>query len=246
MAGLSSLCSVMIFTSAEPTMTPAAPDSRAVLTCSGREMPKPSSAADALDVGMGADAGFGDEDAVFRHEAGKAGRTVKVDRQIPQIAVVDADDLRAEAHGFAHFVFFRSFGENVKAEAVGKGCQACAGAGLEHGEHQEDGVGARCAGGEDLAFVDDDVLGDDGEGRQGAHLGETLEASLEDRRLGENGDGVGKARVDGGVLLEVHFGANDAEARRIAASAMGPRAVPLRAAVRMPASVAMVMIRLPA
>ena len=162
---------------------------------------------------MGADAGLGDEDPVPGDEKRESSGSVEVDREVAQVAVVDADDLRARGRGLEDLGFARSLGDHVESEPLREGGEPAAGLGLEHREHQEDGVGASGAGGEDLSLVDRHVLGEDRELREGAHPGKAPEASAEGRRLREDRNGVCVAGVGACAGFEVDVAADHAEAR---------------------------------
>ena len=170
--------------------------------------------AERLDVGVRADAGFADGEASLRHQGCQTGRASEVDREVPEVAVVDADDARAGSGGVGEFGLVGHFGEDVEAE-LGRACgQLFVAFGREHGKHQEHGVRARRSGGEQLTFVDDEVLGQQRTVGQPSHGGETFEAAVEKTGLREHRNAVGKAAVDPCVLVQIDALPNEAERGR--------------------------------
>lgn len=82
---------------------------------------------------------------------------------------------------------------------------------VEDGDDEEDGVGAPLDGLEDLAFVDDEVLAQEGQGDGGADLAEVIEGPLEEGLVGEDGQAAGAGFLVGlGDADGVEVGADDA------------------------------------
>ena len=105
-----------------------------------------------------ADAGLGDHHCPIGSEFGQACGAVEVDGEIVKIAVVHAEDFRAELDGTVSFVLVDHLGEHVHVERLGDGSQVRVLLVGKDGEHEQDRVGAEVARGVDLDLVDDEVL----------------------------------------------------------------------------------------
>ena len=55
------------------------------------------------------DAAFGNEENILRHQRPQAAARIEGDREVLEVAVIDADDAGAAGDGPAHFVFIVGF-----------------------------------------------------------------------------------------------------------------------------------------
>jgi len=113
-----------------------------------------------------------------------------------QIPVVHANDLGAEREGMLHFVGVVDLDEGLHVEGEGVCVEGAETVWREHGDDEEDGVGAVEAGFGDLVLVEDELFAEDGgavgEGIDGGTgEAEVKEGTVEPGGLGEDGDDGG-------------------------------------------------------
>ena len=113
-----------------------------------------------FDVGPRRNAGFGDEQAIGRQSCEPL-RGREVDRQILKVAVVDADQRCAERQCAPHLRLVVDFHQRIHAETAGFGDHRSRFAIVEQRQHHEDCVGPGDPRFDDLARVDEEVLGED-------------------------------------------------------------------------------------
>ena len=145
---------------------------------------------------MRAQSRFGDAHGVPADGAGKFPRARNVGAQRAQIAVVDADDARAEPIRAAHAVRRVCFGEHAHVHRARRAGKAQIRFVVEHGKHQQHRVGAEAAREKNLILVDDEFLAQHGLRELGAHEREVFVSALKEFFVAEHGDGVRALRVD--------------------------------------------------
>ena len=165
------------------------------------------------DGGCVADAGLGHNHCPVRGELRQAGGPVEVDGEVVQVAVVDAEDPRAECGGARCLLLVDHLGEHVHVEGGGHGGEVRVLVVGEHREHEQDCVRAEVAGGVDLHLVDDEVLAQDGQVRCGRDSGEVVVIAPEVVGLAQHGDGGGVAGVDARYLPRLVVLADGAQRR---------------------------------
>ena len=117
-------------------------------------------AGEPIDVAAADNAGFGNEQAV----GSKAGEPLgggEVDREIAQVAVIDADQRRSERQRAPHLAFVMNLDQHIHAEAprfLDHGARCVV---VQQRQHDENGVGTGDPGLDDLAPIDEEVLGKD-------------------------------------------------------------------------------------
>lgn len=149
-----------------------------------------------VDVGGAMDSAFGDEDGVRAgagkpEASGQAFGGTEVDLEQVEVAVVDADEGRADVQGAVQFGFVVNFDEHGEAGGAAEVVEPPQAVVVENGGDEEDGVGAPLDGFGDLSFVDDEVLAEEGEGDGGSDLAEVGEGALEEFFVGEHRETVG-------------------------------------------------------
>lgn len=160
-----------------------------------------ASAAEASEVGGGADAGFADEEAWVVDEFGEPEGVGEVDAHGGEVAVVDAEegvggvgeaDVGLDAEEFVEPVDFE---EDGHAELLGEDEEVDEVGLAEAFGDEEDGIGAGGAALVDLPGVEDEVFAEDGEGDGVADASDEGEVAGKERRIGEAGDRRGAVGV---------------------------------------------------
>ena len=126
--------------------------------------------------------------APARHVFGESERGFQGDFEGGEIAVVDADQVRAGIDGDVEFAAVVNFDESAEAIARGGLAEVANLARGEDGGDQQDGIGAVCRGLQDLRGVDGEILAQDGEGDGGAGGFEIGQAALEKCLVGEHAE----------------------------------------------------------
>ena len=113
------------------------------------------------DRGRFANAGFGDDEAIVRHEPAQARRPLQVHLERPQIAVVEADEPGPGRERALELAFVMGLDERFEADLERTIDESSQSSGrMEHRQQQHE-VRAGCAKHRQLARVDDEVLGED-------------------------------------------------------------------------------------
>ena len=156
-----------------------------------------------------------DQERAGGHEFGESERGIQGDFEGGEIAVVDADQVRAGFEGDGEFAGVVNLDEGAEAIARGGFAEIANLARGEDGGDQQDGIGAVGRGLEDLRRVDGEILAQDGEGYGGAGAFEIGQAALEKWLVGEHAEGGGSARfVGAGDAGRVEIVGEDALAGR--------------------------------
>ena len=104
-------------------------------------------------------------DSVTRMRSGRQRRQPlgrrEVDAEIAKVAIVDPDQRRAERQRAAHLVLVMNLDQRVHAEAARFGDHRRAPLVIEQRQHHQHRVGAGNARLDDLARIDEEVLGED-------------------------------------------------------------------------------------
>ncbi len=150
-------------------------------------------AGQAAHVARAFDARFRDHQAVLRHPPGQPPGDPEVDRKIPQIAVIDTDDARAQSQRPVQFGLIMDFRHHVEAEPLGDLGTGAISIIIEDRENQEDRIRPEEAGLEDLIGIDDDVLGQNRAIDAGADPRQVLGRAIEKAEVGDHRDGIGDA-----------------------------------------------------
>ena len=140
------------------------------------------------------DAAFGDEDGLVA-EAGRGeeafGQALgggEIDFEGLQIPVVHADEPGRDFQRAAELLLVVHFHEHGKAGLAGEGMETFELFIGQNGDDEEDGVRAPFDGFENLAFVDDEILAEQGQLDGGADLAEIIERALEELLVREDGE----------------------------------------------------------
>ena len=114
--------------------------------------------AEEFDVLMGADAAFGDDEAVGGDAGGEVDRGLDVGLHGFEVTVVDADERGLQAEGTVEFALVMDFGQHVHVERAGEFLQFAGETVGEGGHDEQDAVRAHEAAFEHLPGVEDEVL----------------------------------------------------------------------------------------
>ena len=122
----------------------------------------------------------GDDQAIARHQRREPLGGREVDVEVPQVAIVDADDRRAERHRAAHLGRVMRLDQHVHAEPPRLVEDRRRFRIVEQRQDRQHRVGAVQARLRHLARVDDEVLGEDRAGKDAAHRREIVERAAEE------------------------------------------------------------------
>ncbi len=170
-----------------------------------------ASAADAADVGGGAEAALGHNDSIL-DSCGQAHGGAQVNGEIVQIAVVDANQISAGGQRALQFRLVVNFHQRGQAGGCGPRAEAAQLGVLQDAHDEEDGVGPALDGLGYLAFVNNKVLAQQRQGdglADGAQISQrTLEEVLigQDRQAGGPGGFVFARDADGIEIRAYHPG----------------------------------------
>ena len=166
---------------------------------------------EARDVGGGEDAAFADDDAVGRDERRELLADAERHLEGAQVAVVDADELRAERQRALEFGAVVDLDQHVHAEPVG-GVDQRARLRVGDARHDdEDAIGAPGARLEHLVGLEQEVLAQGRQAGRLARLRQIFGPALERRRVGEDREAGGAAlRIGAGQRRRVEIGADQA------------------------------------
>ena len=95
----------------------------------------------------------------------------QVNGQVVQVAVVHAEDLRAESPRALRLLLIDHLGEYVHAKGACKGGEAPVLLIVQHREHEQDGVRTKVARGVHLDLINDEVLAQHRKVRGGGNRG---------------------------------------------------------------------------
>ena len=140
-------------------------------------------------------------------KAGESLRGGEVDREIAQVAVIDADQRRSERQRAPHLAFVMNLDQHIHAEAprfLDHGARCVV---VQQGQHDENGVGTCDPGLDDLPSIDEEVLGKDRSFEPLPGGCEIVERAAEVSGVGEHAQRIGNAgvaarncrRIGGGV-----------------------------------------------
>jgi len=130
---------------------------------------------------------------MIRDESSESKAVVGIDLQRPQITVVEPDEARAGRQGRLEFTLVVDFDQRLETEFAGKLREMGKLLRRQDRRQQEDEIRSGGAQERQLAFIDDEVLGQDRDldrGPDGAQIGHR---ATEPVGLAEHGDGAGAA-----------------------------------------------------
>ena len=146
-----------------------------------------------MDVDGRVDAAFGDFQDVGGHHGCEIEGGFEPHFEGAEIAVVDADDLRAGVERCAEFFRVVDFHERVHSILPGQLAEVAHFACGEDGGDQEDGVSSVGCGFDDVERRNGEVFSDGGQCDSGTRSGEIVETALEKVAVGEDREGGGSA-----------------------------------------------------
>ena len=138
----------------------------------------------------------------------------QIDAQIPQVAVVDANDLGAQFDGTLEFSLGTDLGEHAHLQGCGYCGQLTVLLVIQHRQHQQYRIGLMMARQVDLVGIDDEVLAQHRYADLAAYPGQKGEVALEILLVGQYRNGRGVAAVDAGDELGIEVIADQALGRR--------------------------------
>ena len=144
----------------------------------------------AIDIVAGADPGFGNQDAVGS-EAGKPLGRRDIHAEVAKITIVDADERGAEAQRAAHLHLVVDLDQRIHAEAARFGDHLTRGRVVEERQHHQHRVGSGDARLDDLARIDEEILGEDRAVELTAGGGKVVERSTEKFAVAQHAQAVG-------------------------------------------------------
>ncbi len=115
-------------------------------------------------------------------------RAVQVNRQVAEIAVVDADHFGFQRDGALELFFVTHFGQHAHVQTVRHGSKLAILLVVQHREHQQTGIGLVETRQPDLIRVDDKVFAQDRLRRDAADDRQKIEAALEIFLIRQHGD----------------------------------------------------------
>ena len=148
----------------------------------------------ARHVVRGEDPALGDQQGADGAEDGEAFGHGQIDLEGPQRAVVDADQIAAQLAGAGHFGLVVGLDQGVHAETLRLGQQVGGEGVVDHGEDDQDAVGAQRAALGHLPGIDEEILAQAGQGDGVAGGGEEGVVALEAGPVGKNRQTLGAAR----------------------------------------------------
>ena len=119
----------------------------------------------------------------------------EVDREIAQVAVVDADQRRAERQRAAHLGFVMNLDQRIHAEAPRFVDHRARCVVVEQRQHHQHGVGAGDPGLDDLPQIDEEILGKDRSVELGAGRRRDRRAIRRSKRVDEHAQRIGDAGI---------------------------------------------------
>ena len=161
-------------------------------------------------LGAVVDAGFADHHPIPRDPGRQLLSAGKIDAQIPQIPVVDANHRGAEVDGAGQLLLVAHLGEHPQAQFFRHFEQGAIPLVGEHGEHQEDGVRLIVAGQIDLIGVNHEVLAEHRLLDAAPYPGQEGEIPLEELLVRQHRDGGGVVAIDVGDGLRAEVIADQA------------------------------------
>ena len=165
---------------------------------------------EAFDVAPGADAALTDEGDVGRDAVAEPEGEVEVGDEPGQIAVVDADEGRAGVEDAGQIGLVVELDKDGHSEPPGALSKRDELAVVKDFGDQEDGVGPREPGLDDLVLVDDEILPQERHGDRRSGARQVGELALEEGGVGEDAQAVGAVcLVDSGDGDRVEIGADD-------------------------------------
>ena len=148
------------------------------------------------------DARLGHLDGVGGEQSGHTREARDIDAQVAQVAVVHADELRADVDRAPGLVGGVHLDQRRQSQTQGQGVQGGQGRIVQGRHDEQDEVGARRARLPDLVGLDDEVLAEHRDPHRGPDGGQVLQRTPEPAPLGEHGDGGRPA----GLVLESQRG----------------------------------------
>ena len=145
---------------------------------------------------MGVDAGLTDDNPVIRNQCGQGSDLIKIHGKGSQIAVVDTDNSGVEFYRSCDFVLMGCFGKNSHPQTVGKVPKLSVGFIGKHGKHQQYCVGFVVSCQIYLVRIEDEVLAEYRNIHRCAYLGNVFVSALEERFIGQYGNGAGVVAVN--------------------------------------------------
>jgi hypothetical protein len=158
-----------------------------------QEARQPGSAGGGNVGGVG-DAAQGDRDRVGGQLSGQAHRGAKVGVEGGKVAVVDADEGRAEARELLEIGFVVDLHEALQAQFMRERMQTDERGRVEEADDQQQRIRAHHRRGRNRVLAQDEVLAQHRQGDGGTRGPEIVGAALEECGLGQNRDRGGSAR----------------------------------------------------
>lgn len=155
-----------------------------------------ASAAELPEIRMGAQAGFGDGEAVFGNMLDKLERRLHAHGKGFQVAIVDADDASFDGQGTVEFGARMDFNKRFHVEFAAKGDEVAEKRVAESGDDEKKAVGIVGAGFPDLPSIEDEILAEGGQDHFLASLAKILERAAEEFAFGENGESGGASGLE--------------------------------------------------
>ncbi len=158
--------------------------------------------------------GFADHRDARAQTRRKLARTVEVNRQVAQVAVVNADHFGFQRDGALQLLFVAHFGQHAHIQAVRDGGELAILLVIQHGEHQQAGIGLVKARQPDLIRVDNKVFAQNRLRRDAADYGQKIEAALKIFLIRQHRNGRRMMLVDTGNTRRVEIVTDHAFGRR--------------------------------
>jgi hypothetical protein len=155
------------------------------------------------DILMVPDPGFTDDKAVGRYPRGEASRHSEIDREGPQVPIVDSDDGSIEPKCPVEFVIGMDLSQGLDTGIGGGRATLLEGRIIEGRKHQEHRVRSGDSRLEHLIGVHHEILAEHGAGDQPADGPEIVARSLEKWAVGEHRNGIRNWRVGIGYFIQI-------------------------------------------
>ncbi len=140
-------------------------------------------------LGVAVDARFADHRHARPEARSQLACAVQINRQVSQIAVIDADHFGFQRNRTLQLVFIAHFGQHAHVQAVCHRRKLAILFVVKHREHQQAGVGLVKTRQPDLIRVDDKVFAQNGLRRDTADNRQKIKAALEIFFIRQHGDG---------------------------------------------------------
>ena len=150
-----------------------------------------------VEIGVGCDAAFADDDTVRGHAGGEALGGLKRHFKGAQITIVDADQAAIEVQRAVEFGIVMDLDDGVHPMIFGSRGEVAGGRVVDLGHDDEDAIRAPKPGFGDLIGIEHEVLAQRRQAGCSASRGQILGRALERWRVGQNRKAGGAARLVG-------------------------------------------------